>query len=84
MGCGGLLCRGRLILDNFFVQNVVILVLEVGVESKLDLDWIGNVIYVESCTGRPNLLNSRAAANDSILDNIPIFFFLFVFVNQSY
>jgi hypothetical protein len=71
------------ILDNFFVQNVVILVLEVGVGSKLDLDWIGNVIYVELCTGRPNLPNSRAVANDSILDNIPIFF-LFVFVNQSY
>ena len=28
--------------------------------------------------------NSRAAASDSILDNIPIFFFPFVFVNQSY
>jgi hypothetical protein len=55
MGCGGLLCRGRLILDNFFVQNVAILALKVGVESKLDLDWIGNVIYVEPCTGRPNL-----------------------------
>jgi hypothetical protein len=28
--------------------------------------------------------NSGATANDSIHDNIPIFFFLFVFVNRSY
>src|SRR5271155_3885574 len=32
------------------------MVFKVGVESKLDLDWIGNVIYVESCTGRPKQL----------------------------
>jgi hypothetical protein len=95
MGCGRLLCRGRLILDNLFVQNVAILVLKVGVESKLDLDWIGNVMLFMSNHAPAVLIfpndslllafpNSRAAANDSILDDIPIFFFLFVFVNRSY